>query len=339
MPDEPIVNPVRPPIPSQPLPEAPLAGTSVAAAGVTGQSNVSFGVMGQSVGPAGSIGSAIAVSDGVYGIGMNGVHGVANTGQTNAQGLGNSGVLGENVNTGSGGNGGNGVSGVSSNGNGVYGQTGADGVSDPQTLSQFSGVRGVHLSNGPGVTGFAAGTGPGVLAVSVASYGLVVEGATAVGAARFIGDVVVNGSITPQDVILTGADCAEQFDSAESQELEPGTVVVIDQNGALRESNMSYDRKVAGVVSGAGGYKPAIVMDGQPSAAGRALVAMVGKVYCKVDARYASIEVGDLLTASPTPGHAMAATDPAKSFGAVIGKALSAISSGRGLIPILVSLQ
>ena len=134
MPDEPIVDPVRPPIPSQPLPQEPLAGTSVGTAGVTGQSNESFGVMGQSVGPAGSIGPPVAVSDGVYGVGMNGVHGVAHTGQTNPQGLGNSGVLGENVNTGAGGNGGNGVSGVSSDGNGVYGQTGADGVSDPQNV-------------------------------------------------------------------------------------------------------------------------------------------------------------------------------------------------------------
>jgi hypothetical protein len=336
MPDEPIVGPTRPPIPSQPLPQAPLAGTSVGTAGVTGQSNQSYGVMGQSLGPAGSIGAPVAVSDGVYGIGMNGVHGVANTGETNAQGLGNSGVLGENINTG---NGGNGVSGVSTNGNGLYGQTSADGVSDPKTLSQFSGVRGVHLSNGPGVTGFAVGTGPGVLAVSVESYGLVAEGATAVGAARFIGNVVVNGSITTQDVILVGADCAEQFDAADAQELEPGTVMVIDQNGALQESREPYDRKVAGVVSGAGGYKPAIVMDGQPSTARRALVAMVGKVYCKVDADYAPIDVGDLLTASSTPGHAMKASDSSRAFGSVIGKALGPLAEGRGLVPVLVALQ
>jgi hypothetical protein len=293
--------------------------------------------MGQSVGPAGSIGSAayVAVSDGVYGIGKNGVHGVAYTGQTNAQGLGNSGVLGENVNTGGesgGGNGGNGVSGVSTSGHGVYGQTSGDGVSDAQTLSQFSGVCGIHLSNGPGVLGFATGTGVGVLAVSAKSYGLFAEGAT--GAARFDGDVTVNG-----DLILAGADCAEHFDSAESWELEPGTVVVIDRNGALRESRESYDKKVAGVVSGAGDYRPAIVMGGRPSRRGHALVAMVGKVYCKVDADYASIDVGDLLTTSPTPGHAMKADDSVKSFGTVIGKALCMISSGRDLIPILVSLQ
>jgi hypothetical protein len=68
-------------------------------------------------------------------------------------------------------------------------------------------------------------------------------------------------------------------------------------------------------------------------------VAVVGKVYCKVDAQYAPIEVGDLLTTSPTPGHAMKADDPLRAFGAVIGKALRGLQSGQGLVPILVALQ
>jgi hypothetical protein len=51
------------------------------------------------------------------------------------------------------------------------------------------------------------------------------------------------------------------------------------------------------------------------------------------------MDEGDLLTASPTAGHAMKAADPAQSFGTVIGKALRAIPCGRGLIPILVTLQ
>ena len=68
-------------------------------------------------------------------------------------------------------------------------------------------------------------------------------------------------------------------------------------------------------------------------------IALMGKVNCKVDAQYAAIEVGDLLTTSPTPGHAMKATDPAKAFGTVIGKALKPLKEGTGLIPILISLQ
>jgi hypothetical protein len=68
-------------------------------------------------------------------------------------------------------------------------------------------------------------------------------------------------------------------------------------------------------------------------------LALVGKTYCKVDAQYASIEIGDLLTTSPTPGHAMKVDDPIKGFGSVIGKALRPMQTGQGLIPILIALQ
>jgi hypothetical protein len=51
------------------------------------------------------------------------------------------------------------------------------------------------------------------------------------------------------------------------------------------------------------------------------------------------VEVGDLLTTSATPGHAMKAADPARAFGAVLGKALGSMREGRALVPILVTLQ
>jgi hypothetical protein len=65
----------------------------------------------------------------------------------------------------------------------------------------------------------------------------------------------------------------------------------------------------------------------------------MGKVYCKVDASKVPIVIGDLLTTSSTPGHAMKAVDPGQAFGAVIGKALRPLAGGRGLVPILVALQ
>ena len=80
-------------------------------------------------------------------------------------------------------------------------------------------------------------------------------------------------------------------------------------------------------------------MDSGRSDRSRAPVALVGKTFCKVDASEAAIDVGDLLTASSTPGHAMKATDPRRAFGAVIGKALRPLRTGTGLIPILVTLQ
>ena len=66
---------------------------------------------------------------------------------------------------------------------------------------------------------------------------------------------------------------------------------------------------------------------------------MIGKVFCKVDADAAPVDIGDLLTTSNTPGHAMKATDRERAFGAVIGKALAPLVSGRGLIPVLVALN
>jgi hypothetical protein len=153
-------------------------------------------------------------------------------------------------------------------------------------------------------------------------------------AAQFDGNVQVNG-----DIFLPGADCAEQFDVAPGGRIEPGAVVVIDDDGNLRESQQAYDRKVAGVVSGAGPFRPGIVLDKRSGEDHRLPIALVGKVVCKVDAQCAPIAVGDLLTTSPTPGHAMKATDPLQAFGAVIGKALKPLAGGVGAIPILVALQ
>jgi hypothetical protein len=142
------------------------------------------------------------------------------------------------------------------------------------------------------------------------------------------------------DIILSNADCAEEFDiSPDITNVEPGTVMVIDNDGKLRRSYKPYDKAVAGVISGAGDCKPGIVLGKKDSPDFRVPVALVGKVNCKVDAEYSTVEVGDLLTTSKTPGYAMKATNRSKAFGAIIGKALHVIKSGKGLIPILVALQ
>lgn len=141
------------------------------------------------------------------------------------------------------------------------------------------------------------------------------------------------------DIILRNADCAEDFDVVSAETVQPGTVMVLDDNGRLHPGHHAYDTKVAGVVSGAGDYKPGLLLDKQPDTAGRLPIALMGKVFCKVDAQYAPIAVGDLLTTSPTQGCAMKATDPAKAFGAILGKALKPLPEGTGMIPILVSLQ
>ena len=141
------------------------------------------------------------------------------------------------------------------------------------------------------------------------------------------------------DIILEASDCAEEFDVAPSEVQEPGTVMVLGDEGELRQSGRAYDKRVAGVVSGAGRYKPGIVLGRTTSQKVRVPLALAGKAYCKADARYSPIDIGDLLTTSETPGHAMKVEDPLQAFGAVIGKALGPMGAGQGLIPILVGLQ
>jgi hypothetical protein len=141
------------------------------------------------------------------------------------------------------------------------------------------------------------------------------------------------------DIELVGADCAEEFDVVDADRAPQGSVMVIGDDGRLRPCTDAYDRRVAGVISGAGGYSAGVTLDKRRGVAGRLPVALVGKVFAQVDATYGPIGVGDILTTSETPGHAMRADDPARAFGAVLGKALRPLPEGRGLVPALVALQ
>jgi hypothetical protein len=154
-------------------------------------------------------------------------------------------------------------------------------------------------------------------------------------AGQFFGNVQVTG-----DIQLAGAvgDCAEHFDVNVADVCEPGTVMVIDDAGALVPSCQEYDRRVAGVISGAGNLRPGLIL-GEGATAGRLPVALVGTVFCKVVATPMPIAVGDLLTTSTVPGHAMKASDPSRAFGAIIGKALEPLPAGVGLIRMLIALQ
>lgn len=227
---------------------------------------------------------------------------------------------------------GTGVHGVSDSGPGVHGgsdtNVGVEGAS-----TDYAGVIG-RSTNGSGVYG-VSNSGPGIHGHSPSGTAGYFDGNVSVD-----GNLDTTGSVNVAgDVYLSGADCAEDFDVSGDETIEPGTVMVIDQGGSLHPSQRPYDKKVAGVVSGAGDFKPGLVFDRQEAREDRVPVALMGKVECKVDAHYASVEVGDLLTTSSTPGHAMKADDPLKAFGAVIGKALCPLKSGQQLVPILIALQ
>jgi hypothetical protein len=141
------------------------------------------------------------------------------------------------------------------------------------------------------------------------------------------------------DIKLFGADCAEEFDVVEGEKVDPGMVLVMDEYGKLRPCEKPYDKKVVGVVCGANGFHPGIILGNHPARRGRLPIGLSGRVYCMADARSQPIEMGDLLTTSSTPGHAMKATDPQRAFGSVIGKALHGLREGTGLVDLLITLQ
>ncbi len=265
-----------------------------------------------------------------------------------------------------------GVIGESSTWMGVYGKsnstTGGNGVMGEHT-SSGAGVLG-QSESGSGIHGSSkSGTGascksetgealhahtdspdkPAIAAFAVNPQG---KGAAVFAESRgsgpagfFSGNVGVTGHINCNgnlallgDCQLIGADVAEQFRVTGDRPAEPGSVMVLAGVDSIAVSTTAYDQRVAGIVSGAGNYRPGIVLDRQ-SEHDRSPLALTGKVWCFVDANEEAIGMGDLLTTSATPGHAMRATDRSRAFGAVIGKALGELRTGRGLIPVLVALQ
>ena len=142
--------------------------------------------------------------------------------------------------------------------------------------------------------------------------------------------------------ITGGSDLAEPFEITGPESIKPGMVVSIDPElpGQLLIAEKAYDRTVAGIVSGANGLNPGLTLKQTGSAADGAFpVALTGRVYCWADASRDPIQPGDLLTTSDNPGHAMKVTDHPKAQGAIIGKAMSSLEQGRGLVLVLVSLQ
>ncbi|MBL9033086.1 MAG: hypothetical protein JNM80_15415 [Phycisphaerae bacterium] len=149
----------------------------------------------------------------------------------------------------------------------------------------------------------------------------------------------VAGTARVQVLEITGADLAERFPASEP--LAPGMVVAIDREnpGQLCLSRSAYNRTVAGVVSGANEFAAGAILGNLPGHDDAPAVALTGRVYVWCDAGTGPIEPGDMLTTSETPGHAMRADDYSRAQGAIIGKAMTSLPSGRGMVLVLVNLQ
>jgi hypothetical protein len=148
------------------------------------------------------------------------------------------------------------------------------------------------------------------------------------------GDVVVDGNIAAKY-----QDVAEWV--AASDDLAPGTVVVLDPNlpNHVTASTRPYDTAVAGVVSA----QPGIILGERGQS--KEQIATTGRVRVRVDATSSPIRIGDLLVSSHRPGTAMKSQPldlggvDIHRPGTVIGKALEPLDDGVGDILVLLSLQ
>ena len=286
-------------------------------------SNSSIGLDASSVSDYAIVGQTTNGYAGVHGAGgHNGVFGETNS-ATDA------GVFGRNNRTS------NGVFGFSAGGNGVDGFTqtgyaavhgfgGHNGVFGETNSSTDAGVFARNNGAGNGVYGRSV-SGTGVYGFSESGYAGVFDGRVAVHVLQ------ING----------GSDVAEPFSIDGDETAAPGTVVIIDdQNpGKLKVSQSAYDHRVAGIVSGAGGIQPGVTLQQDNLATGTTMVAIAGRVYTRAEALSEPIMPGDLLTTSGETGCAMKATDKDRSRGAIIGKAMSSLRGGTGLVLVLVNLQ
>jgi hypothetical protein len=192
----------------------------------------------------------------------------------------------------------------------AYNESSMPGTSGIEGNGQV-GVRGIGSSTGV----HAEGSLYGVYAKSTSpsGYGLWVDGVAH----------CTSGS---------WGDLAEYVPSDEN--LQPGDVVIIDPNteNKIKRCDKANDTRVAGIVSTA----PTITVGLEEPGKNKFALALAGIVPCKVVADDAILP-GDLLTTSARTGYAQKAVDP--QLGSIVGKALEGLSSGEGVIRVLVTLQ
>ncbi|MCB0141005.1 MAG: hypothetical protein KDE50_13955 [Caldilineaceae bacterium] len=162
---------------------------------------------------------------------------------------------------------------------------------------------------------------------NVTADGFISAAGNVVAQGKVVASQGFSGNCTSQytggNTIICNNDVAETF--ATDQQTEPGDLVVFTPEDrdmtAVRLSTEPYEPMIVGVVS----TNPGLVFDqGQTYLAGdnanlitdeKTVVAMVGRVPTKFSLENGSINIGDPLTSSSTPGVAMKATQAGQIIG------------------------
>jgi hypothetical protein len=230
------------------------------------------------------------------------------------------------------------------NSDGVYAATNGDTSNGVTAYAYGPNSEGVHAysAQSEGVIGDAVSAAgvkgqstnkAGIWGVSTNDVGVYGQG--------LVYGVYTNDKMYAKNGIDTpSVDVAEYFPA--TAEATAGTVVVIGEDRILTPCTQASDPHVAGIVSTAPGVSLGTYNGGNT---GEALIAVAGRVPCKVDASNGPIHPGDLLTTSSRPGYAMKAS-PVRigeveiyPSGIIIGKAYGTLESGTGMIEVIVTLQ
>ncbi|MFW5703521.1 MAG: virginiamycin B lyase family protein [Patescibacteria group bacterium] len=122
-----------------------------------------------------------------------------------------------------------------------------------------------------------------------------------------------------------GADFAEYFASARpGEEYEPGTVLVLDDEGTADTTVTAHHPRALGVVSDTAAFVGNARPETEATGSAHVLVGIHGQMDVQVATIGGTIRAGDPLTTSPIEGHAMKANDQ----GMILGVALEDFEGG-----------
>lgn len=151
-------------------------------------------------------------------------------------------------------------------------------------------------------------------------------------AGTFTGNYTFVGDVNVSNNLYVGGNLSDLAENIWSVgDIGAGDLVVLAGGEVVELTSTAYDSRVAGVISTA----PATIFGINK---GDVPLAISGRVPVKVTNEGGVIEVGDLLTSSSTPGHAMKCSNLDLCYGAVVGKSMENFVGGSGEVLMLVML-